>query len=66
MFIIKIYIKESYINFYDTSIQMCGQYLILAPTHALIHLLISLGVSINYKSSKRIEISQLGQGIFHF
>ena len=32
MFSIKIYIKESYINYYDTSIQMCGQYCILAPT----------------------------------
>ena len=31
MFFIKIYIKESYINYYDTSIQMCGQYCILAP-----------------------------------
>ena len=30
MFFIKIYIKESYINYYDTSIQMCGQYCILA------------------------------------
>ena len=36
MFFIKIYIKESYINYYDTSIQMCGQYCILAP---VIHLL---------------------------
>ena len=32
MFFIKIYIKESYINYYDTSIQMCGQYCILAPS----------------------------------
>ena len=31
MFSIKIYIKESYINYYDTSIQMCGQYCILVP-----------------------------------
>ena len=31
MFLIKIYIKESYINYYDTIIQMCGQYCILAP-----------------------------------
>ena len=31
MFFIKIYIKESYINYYDTSIQMCGQYCIIAP-----------------------------------
>ena len=31
MFIIEIYIKESYMNCYDTSIQMCGQYCILAP-----------------------------------
>ena len=31
MFFIKIYIKESYINYCDTSIQMCGQYCILAP-----------------------------------
>ena len=31
MFLIKIYIKESYMNYYDTSIQMCGQYCILAP-----------------------------------
>ena len=31
MFFIKIYIKESYMNYYDTSIQMCGQYCILAP-----------------------------------
>ena len=33
MFFIKIYIKESYINYYDTSIQMCGQYCILAPNN---------------------------------
>ena len=33
MFFIKIYIKESYINYYDTSIQMCGQYCILAQWH---------------------------------
>ena len=33
MFFIKIYIKESYINYYDTSIQMCGQYCILAPIY---------------------------------
>ena len=26
MFLIKIYIKESYINYYHTIIQMCGQY----------------------------------------
>ena len=32
MFLIKIYIKESYINYYDTSIQMCGQYCILVPS----------------------------------
>ena len=32
MFFIKIYIKESYMNCYHTSIQMCGQYCILAPT----------------------------------
>ena len=31
MFFIKIYIKQSYINCYHTSIQMCGQYCILAP-----------------------------------
>ena len=31
MFFIKIYIKETYMNYYDTSIQMCGQYCILAP-----------------------------------
>ena len=31
MFFIKIYIKVSYMNYYDTSIQMCGQYCILAP-----------------------------------
>ena len=31
MFLIKIYIKESYINYYHTIIQMCGQYCILAP-----------------------------------
>ena len=31
MFLIKIYIKESYINYYYTIIQMCGQYCILAP-----------------------------------
>ena len=35
MFFIKIYIKESYINYYDTSIQMCGQYCILAPIKLL-------------------------------
>ena len=29
MFLIKIYIKESYINYYHTIIQMCGQYCIL-------------------------------------
>ena len=34
MFFIKIYMKESYINYYDTSIQMCGQYCILAPKNA--------------------------------
>ena len=33
MFFIKIYIKESYMNYYDTSIQMCGQYCILAPKY---------------------------------
>ena len=33
MFLIKIYIKESYINYYHTIIQMCGQYCILAPTY---------------------------------
>ena len=32
MFFIKIYIKECYINYYDRSIQMCGQYCILAPS----------------------------------
>ena len=32
MFLIKIYIKESYINYYHTIIQMCGQYCILAPS----------------------------------
>ena len=31
MFLIKIYIEESYINYYHTIIQMCGQYCILAP-----------------------------------
>ena len=31
MFLIRIYIKESYINYYHTIIQMCGQYCILAP-----------------------------------
>ena len=31
MFFIKIYIKESYMNYYHTSIQMCDQYCILAP-----------------------------------
>ena len=31
MFLIKIYIKESYINYYHTIIQMCGQYCILVP-----------------------------------
>ena len=31
MFFIKIYIKESYMNYYHTSIQICGQYCILAP-----------------------------------
>ena len=35
MFFIKIYIKESYMNYYDTSIQMCGQYCILAPYFTL-------------------------------
>ena len=35
MFFIKIYIKESYINYYDTSIQMCGQYCILALSYIL-------------------------------
>ena len=33
MFFIKIYIKESYMNYYDTSIQMCGQYCILAQNY---------------------------------
>ena len=33
MFLIKIYIKESHINYYHTIIQMCGQYCILAPTN---------------------------------
>ena len=41
MFLIKIYIKESYINYYHTIIQMCGQYCILAP----------------HKSLNRIELS---------
>ena len=35
MFLIKIYIKESYINYYHTIIQMCGQYCILAPNEAV-------------------------------
>ena len=35
MFLIKIYIKESYINYYHTIIQMCGQYCILAPQSQL-------------------------------
>ena len=35
MFLIKIYIKESYINYYHTIIQMCGQYCILAPVTSL-------------------------------
>ena len=35
MFFIKIYIKESYMNYYHTSIQMCGQYCILAPLFPL-------------------------------
>ena len=33
MLFIEIYIKECYINYYDTSIQMCGQYCILAPVN---------------------------------
>ena len=32
MYFIKIYIKQTYINCYQTSIQMCGQYCILAPS----------------------------------
>ena len=36
MFFIKIYIKESYMNYYHTSIQMCGQYCILAPVYEFI------------------------------
>ena len=36
MYFIKIYIKQTYINCYDTSIQMCGQYCILAPPFACI------------------------------
>ena len=35
MFFIKIYIKKNYMNYYDTSIQMCGQYCILAPTSSM-------------------------------
>ena len=35
MSFIKIYTKESYMNFYHTSIQMCGQYCILAPPYLL-------------------------------
>ena len=35
MLFIKIYIKQSYINCYHTSIQMCGQYCILAQFPAL-------------------------------
>ena len=35
MFLIKIYIKESYINYYHTIIQMCGQYCILAPKYPI-------------------------------
>ena len=35
MFFIKIYIKENYMNCYHTSIQMCGQYCILAPLYFL-------------------------------
>ena len=31
MFFIKIYFKQSYMNDYHTSIQMCGQYCILVP-----------------------------------
>ena len=36
MFLIKIYIKESYINYYHTIIQMCGQYCILTPPHSIV------------------------------
>ena len=43
MYFIKIYIKKTYINCYHTSIQMCGQYCILAPRGS--------------KSSNRIELS---------
>ena len=37
MFLIKIYIKESYINYYHTIIQMCGQYCILALSRIVIN-----------------------------
>ena len=50
MFFIKIYIKESYMNCYHTSIQMCGQYCILAPIHLMhfvMHLIIITFINVN-------------------
>ena len=44
MFLIKIYIKESYINYYHTIIQMCGQYCILALYDLWRHLHLWVGV----------------------
>ena len=34
-FFIKIYINQSHMNYYHTSIQMCGQYCILAPSELI-------------------------------
>ena len=48
MFFIKIYIKESYMNYYHTSIQMCGQYCILAPNPVIPNINNGAKITIRY------------------
>ena len=55
MFFIKIYIKESYINYYDTSIQMCGQYCILAPDNLFLTTLYNRGCWAINKNSHTVN-----------
>ena len=49
MFLIKIYIKESYINYYHTIIQMCGQYCILAPIRSGCHVALTCRDQMDYE-----------------
>ena len=69
MFLIKIYIKESYINYYHTIIQMCGQYCILAPFRNIIFILsdpktvvlvFELTILCNWLSSAQRHLSSAG------